>query len=80
MRIIAITGILLLASLLSLTTQADELVLAENAPQIYLGGARGKAANLGPDLGVALDLAAQVVVFAHVLKNGPLKAPFPVRR
>ena len=36
MRIIAITGILLLASVLSLTNQADELVLAENAPQIYL--------------------------------------------
>lgn len=36
MRIIIITGCLLLTSLLSLTTQADELVLAENAPEIYL--------------------------------------------
>lgn len=36
MRIIVITGYLLFASLLSLTTQADKLVLAENAPQIYL--------------------------------------------
>ena len=36
MRIIVITGYLLLASLLSLNTQADKLVLAENAPDIYL--------------------------------------------
>jgi hypothetical protein len=36
MRIIVITGYLLLASLLPLTTQADELVLTENAPEIYL--------------------------------------------
>jgi hypothetical protein len=36
MRIIVITGYLLFASLLPLTTQADKLVLAENAPEIYL--------------------------------------------
>jgi hypothetical protein len=36
MRIILITGYLLLVSLLPLTAQADALVLTEDAPQIYL--------------------------------------------
>jgi hypothetical protein len=36
MRIIVITGYLLLASLFPLASQADEVALAEDAPQIYL--------------------------------------------